>query len=103
LHSLGQHDLFMRHLAFQNERAFLVGFLAGLLLVVVKLVLILPVDVADLVYGTSLLLTLVITFGDLVDLKLFVAHSKGLDFVLGLLFPLDCFAVLILFGAPLPN
>jgi hypothetical protein len=103
LHSLGQNDLFMRHLAFQNERAFLVGFLAGFLLVVVKLVLILPVDVADLVYATSLLLTLIITFGDLVDFKIFVAHSKGLDFVLGLLFPLDCYAVLILFGAPLPN
>ena len=93
----------MRHLAFQNQRAFLTGFLAGLFLVVIKLAVILPVDIADLVYGTSLLFTLIITFGDLVDLKVFVAHSKGLDFVLGLLFPLDCYAVLILFGAALPN
>lgn len=93
----------MRHLAFQNQRAFLFGFLAGLLLVVVKLVVILPVDLADLVYGTSLLFTLIITFGDLIELKLFVAHSRELDFVLGLLFPLDCYAVLILFGVPLPN
>lgn len=93
----------MRHLAFQNQRAFLTGFLVGLLLIIIKLVVVLPVDIADLVYGTSLLLTLIITFGDLVDLKVFVAHSKGLDFVLGLLFPLDCYAVLILFGVPLPN
>lgn len=93
----------MRHLAFQNQRAFLTGFLAGLLLIIVKIVVVLPVDIADLVYGTSLLVTLIITFGDLVDLKLFISHSKGLDFVLGLLFPLDCYAVLILFGAPLPN
>ena len=93
----------MRHVAFQNKRAFLTGFLAGLLLVIIKLVVILPVDLADLVYGTSILFTLIITFGDLVDLKLFVAHSKGLDFVLGLLFPLDCYAVLILLRIPLPN
>ena len=93
----------MRHLAFQNQRACLLGFLSGFLLVVVKLVVILPVDIADLVYGTSLLFTLIITFGDLVDLKIFVAHSKTLDFVLGLLFPLDCYAVLILFGIALPN
>lgn len=93
----------MRHLAFQNQRAFLTGVVAGLLLVIIKLVLILPVDLADLVYGTSILLTLIITFGDLVDLKVFVAHSKMLDFVLGLLFPLDCYAVLILFRVPLPN
>ena len=93
----------MRHLAFQNQRAFLTGFLAGFLLVVIKLVVILPVNVADVVYGTSLLFTLIITFGELIDLKLFVAHSMGLDLVLGLLFPLDCYAVLILFGVPLPN
>ena len=93
----------MRHLAFQDQRAFLVGFVSGFFLVAVKLVVILPVDIADLVYGTSLLFTLVITFGDLVDLKIFVNHSKGLDFVLGVLFPLDCYAVLILFGLRLPN
>ena len=93
----------MRHLAFQNQQAFLTGFVAGLLLVIVKLVVVLPVDLADIVYGTSILFTLIITFGDLVDLKLFVAHSRGLDFVLGLLFPLDCYAVLILFRIPLPN
>lgn len=93
----------MRHLAFQNQRAFLFGFLSGFLLVVVKLFVILPVDIADLVYGTSLLFTLIITFGDLVDFKVFVSHSRALDLVLGLLFPLDCYAVLILFGVPLPN
>ena len=93
----------MRHLAFQNQRAFLTGFIAGLILVIIKLAVVLPVDIADMVYGTSLLFTLIITFGDLVDLKVFIAHSKGLDCVLGLLFPLDCYAVLILFGVPLPN
>lgn len=93
----------MRHLAFQNQQAFLTGFLAGLLLVIIKLAVVLPVDLADLVYGTSLLFTLIITFGDLVDLKVFISHSKGLDFVLGLLFPLDCYAVLVLFRVPLPN
>ena len=93
----------MRHLAFQNQRAFLTGFIAGLILGITKLAVVLPVDIADMVYGTSLLFTLIITFWDLVDLKVFIAHSKGLDFVLGLLFPLDCYAVLILFGVPLPN
>ena len=39
----------MRHLAFQDQRAFLVGFVAGFLLVAVKVVAILPVDIDDLV------------------------------------------------------
>jgi hypothetical protein len=93
----------MRSSAFQHRPTFLVGMLAGLLLVAVKLIVVLPVDIADVLYGASLLLTLVITFGDLLDFRVFIRHSKGLDFIIGFLFPLDCYAVLILFGVPLPN
>jgi len=93
----------MRSSAFQHRPTFLVGMLAGLLLVAVKLIVVLPVDIADVLYGASLLLTLVITFGDLLDFRVFVRHSKRLDFIIGFLFPLDCYAVLILFGVPLPN
>ena len=77
--------------------------MAGFLLVAVKLIIVLPVDIADVLYGASLLLTLAITFGDLIDFKIFTRHSKQLDFTVGLLFPLDCYAVLILFSLPLPN
>jgi hypothetical protein len=45
----------------------------------------------------------VITFGDLLDFRVFIRHSKRLDFIIGFLFPLDCYAVLILFSVPLPN
>ena len=93
----------MRTSAFQHRPTFLVGMLAGFLLVAVKLIVVLPVDIADVLYGVSLLLTLAITFGDLVDIRIFTRHSKQLDFIIGLLFPLDCYAVLILFSVPLPN
>ena len=93
----------MRTSAFQHRPSFLLGTLAGLVLVAVKLVVVLPVDIADFLYGASLLLTLIITFGDLVDFKIFTRHSRQLDFLVGLLFPLDCYAVLILFSIPLPN
>ena len=79
------------------------GTLAGFLLVAVKLIVVLPVDIADVLYGASLLLTLAITLGDLVEIRIFTRHSRQLDFIIGLLFPLDCYAVLLLFSVPLPN
>jgi hypothetical protein len=74
-----------------------------LVLVVVKLILYLPLDVADILYGVALLVTIAIAAGELLELKYFTLEAKALDFVLGFLFPLDCYAVLILFGTPLPN
>jgi len=35
--------------------------------------------------------------------KAFTLHPKVLDFILGFLFPLDAYAVLELFGFPLPD
>ena len=70
---------------------------------IVKLLLFLPIDVADILYGIALLITLVITLGDLLESKYFVLEARVLDFILGFLFPLDCYAVLILFGLPLTN
>jgi hypothetical protein len=68
-----------------------------------KFVVVLPVDIANILYGVSLLMTLVITFGDFMEWRSFILHPKTLDFILGFLFPLDAYAVLILFGFPLPD
>ena len=92
----------MKSSALRQRPALLVGILAGFLLVAVKLVVVLPADIAQ-VYGASLLLTLVIAFGDLVDFQTFTRYSKQLNFVLGFLLPLDCYAILILLRVPLPN
>ena len=79
------------------------GVVPGLVLVAVKFILFLPVDITDILYGAALLLTLVITTGELLEYRPFVLEAKVLDFVAGLLFPLDCYAVFVLFGLPLTN
>jgi len=93
----------LRKTQIEHRPTFLRGAIVGLLAVVVKLVVVLPVDVADILYGVSLLFTLAITFGDFMEWKPFTLHPKTLDFVLGFLFPLDAYAVLVLFGFPLPD
>jgi hypothetical protein len=72
-------------------------------LVIVKLIVFLPINVVDILYGIALLVTLIITAGELLESNLFVLESRVLDFVVGILFPLDCYVVLILFGVPLTN
>lgn len=72
-------------------------------LVAVKFVFFSPVDITDLLYGVALLLTLIITTGELLEYKRFIVEAKLLDFVAGFLFPLDCYAILVLFGLPLTN
>jgi hypothetical protein len=93
----------VRTASVQHRRQFLRGVVPGLVLVAVKFIFFLPVDLTDILYGVALLLTLVITTGELLEYRLFVFEAKILDFVAGLLFPLDCYAVLILFGIPLTN
>lgn len=75
----------------------------GLILVVIKFLLYLQVDVADLLYGVVLLLTLLITAGEVLEYKRFILNSRILDLVAGFLFPLDLYAVLVLLGVPLTN
>jgi hypothetical protein len=58
---------------------------------------------ANIFYGAALLVTLIITVGELLESKYFVLEARVLDFVVGFLFPLDCYAVLILFGIPLTD
>jgi hypothetical protein len=87
-----------------NHRSnFLRGLAVGIVLAFVKYAVVLPIDIADILYGTCILVTLTITLGDLLEWRLFSAESAGLDFVLGLLYPLDAYAVLLLFGVPLPD
>jgi len=74
-----------------------------MVIVLVKYAVPLPIDVADALYGTCILVTLVITLGDLLRLQFFSSHSTADDFILGLLYPLDAYAVLILYGIPLPD
>lgn len=74
-----------------------------MILILVKFIIVLPVDAADILYGVSLLVTLAITFGDFMEWDSFALHPRILDFLLGFLFPLDAYAVLVLFGLPLPN
>lgn len=93
----------MRISTIQHRRHFYRGSIAGLVLVIVKFFLYLPVDLADILYGVAILITIVITAGELLEIKYFVLEARVLDFVLGFLFPLDCYAVLILFGVPLTS
>jgi hypothetical protein len=79
------------------------GAVVGLALMVFKFIVFLPIDVADFLYGLVLLATLVITLGDLLESKYFVLEAKYLDFIVGFLFPLDAYAVLVLLGVPLTN
>jgi hypothetical protein len=93
----------MRKRSVESRQSFFRGVLVGLLVVLVKLLIVLPVDIADILYGIVILVTLVITIGEIVESRYFVLGSKTLDFIVGFLFPLDCYAVLILFGLPLTN
>jgi hypothetical protein len=93
----------LRKSPIKHRRAFTRGLLFGLSLIVLKLAIVLPIDLADLLYAISLLVTLVITFGDFMEWESFVLHPRILDFLLGFLFPLDAYAVVILSGVPLPN
>ena len=83
--------------------AFLKGVAIGMVLVIIKFAIVMPIDIADILYGTCILVTLAITLGDLLGLQFFTTQSAALDFVLGLLYPLDAYAVLILYGVPLPD
>jgi hypothetical protein len=93
----------VRTTSVQHRRHFLRGVVPGLVLVAVKFVFFLPVNVSDILYGAAILLTLVITTGELLQYKPFVLEARILDFIAGLLFPLDCYAVLVLFGLPLTS
>ena len=93
----------MRTAAIQHRSQFFRGTIPGLALVAVKFVFFSPVDITDLLYGVALLLTLIITTGELLEYKRFIVEAKLLDFVAGFLFPLDCYAILVLFGLPLTN
>jgi len=93
----------LRQSSIDHRPTFLRGTVVGLVLVLVKLLVVLPIDIADFLYATCLLVTLVITFGDLFRLRIFAGQARMFDFVLGLLFPLDAYAVLILYGLPLPD
>lgn len=86
-----------------SRSSFFRGAIFGGILVVVKLVIVLPVDVADILYAAAILITVIITAGEVTGSSLFVLKARPLNFVLGFLFPLDCYAVLVLFGLPLPS
>ena len=93
----------MRKAPIEHRSQFFKGFLFGVVLVIFKFIIFMPVDIADILYGSALIVTLVITVGELFGSSIFVLESRILDFVIGLLFPLDFYAVLILFGVPLTN
>jgi hypothetical protein len=92
----------MRTASIQHRHWFFRGAALGLVFVVFKFIFFLPVDIADLLYGVALLFTLIITVIELLQYYL-VIEDRILDFVVGLLFPLDCYAVLILLGVPLTD
>jgi hypothetical protein len=93
----------VRTTSVQHRRHFLSGVVPGLVLVAVKFVFFLPVNLTDILYGPAILLTLAITTGELLQFRPFVLEARILDFIAGLLFPLDCYAVLVLFGLPLTS
>ena len=87
----------------QHRHQFFRGAAFGLVLVAIKLVFYLPVDIADFLYGVAILFTIVITVGELLGYRRFTLEARYLDFIVGFLFPLDCYAVMVLFGFPLTN
>ena len=93
----------MRTASVQHRHQFFRGAAVGLVLVVFKFLFFTPVDITDLLYAVAILFTLIITVGELLEYKYLVLEAKYLDFVLGFLFPLDCYAVLVLFGLPVTN
>jgi hypothetical protein len=93
----------MRSASVQHRHQFFRGMAFGLILIAIKLVLFLPVDIADVLYGVAILLSLIITVGELLGYKYFTLEARYLDFLVGFLFPLDCYAVLVLFGIPLTS
>ncbi len=93
----------MRQSSTNHHPSFLRGTVIGLALVIVKLFFVLPIDIADFLYATCLLVTLIISIGDLFGWRIFVSESQALDFVLSILLPLDAYAILILHGLPLAD
>ncbi|MHB8565564.1 MAG: hypothetical protein ACYC7D_04240 [Nitrososphaerales archaeon] len=93
----------MRSVSEKHRPSFLIGTIFGLTVVLAKLIIILPVNLADMLYGVTLLTTLIITAGELSGVRIFGLESRMLHLIVGFLFPLDCYAVLILFSIPLPN
>ncbi len=93
----------MRISTIKERKQFVRGAVFGLVLVAIKLIVVLPIDIADLFYGIALLITLIITAVDLLQLKYFELQSRIFDFLVGFLFPFDCYVVLILFSVHLPN
>lgn len=85
----------------EDRKQFFTGFAIGLVLVIIKLIFYLPIDIADDVYGGALLLTLLVTAGQILGTNKVELQGRWLDFLFGLLFPLDLYAVLVLFGVPL--
>lgn len=93
----------VRQSSIDHRPTFMRGVAAGSVLVLVKFAVVMPIDIADFLYATCILVTLVITLGDLLHLSVFGSGSRFSDFILGLIFPLDAYAVLILYGLPLPD
>ena len=93
----------MRVSSVHHRKQFAIGAVLGLIVVFVKYLIFLPVNIADILYGAALLVTLVITVGDILESKHFLLEAKFLDFIVGFMFPLDSYAVLVLFGVPLTN
>ena len=93
----------MRTASVQHRHQFYRGLAGGLVLVAVKFILFMPINIADILYGVALLFTIAITIGELLGYKYFILEARYLDFIVGLLIPLDFYAVLVLFGLPLPN
>jgi hypothetical protein len=93
----------LRKKEIEHRSQFFRGLIFGIAVVIVKFVVFLPIDVADCLYGAALLVTMIITLGEPTGVKYFVVEARILDFVIGFLFPLDLYAVLILFGIPLTD
>ena len=87
----------------EHSTQFYRGALVGSVLVIIKFIFFLPANVADVLYGIVLLATLAITAGELMGLEYFSLEKSTLDSIVGFLFPLDFYAVLILFGIHLTN
>jgi hypothetical protein len=98
-----EEDDLMRTSSVQFRSRFFKGLVFGTILVAIKLIFFFPIDIADTLYGAVLLVTLIITIGELLELKYFVLEAPILDYVMGFLFPLDLYAVLVLFRLPLTN
>ena len=92
----------MRSKSISHRKYFVEGIIFGLIALTLKILIHEPVKLVDKFYAVALILTIVLTAGETLDIRPLVPEPRIVDFVIGFLIPLDFYAILVLLGLPLP-